>query len=342
MNVNSDISEELRSLSALVATISRETPYRAPEDYFLDFPTAVLKRIQPGPIKIAGEASDIAGLEGPENVKPLTFSVPEGYFEGFAQQVLNRIKTGSGPSTGKEEEETLPAILVQAGKINPYTVPQDYFEGLSPILAILKDKNPYLVPTAYFDTVAKEITHKLAGRPIAEQPIAEQPVAKQPITEQPIAEQPITEQPIAEQPIAEQPIAQRPIAQQPKTRVISLGKRMSWMKYAAAAVVAGLIVTVGWLRWHPGPTGTHTQLAAAKTTTPAEMMKSLSRVSDAELQNYLVDQDTTLAQPVGNIGLMATVDMDDTNLKTLLGDVTDGELKQYLDEHGGAGDIATN
>jgi hypothetical protein len=29
-------------------------------------------------------------------------------------------------------------------------------------------------------------------------------------------------------------------------------------------------------------------------------------------------------------------------LKTLLGDVPDGELKQYMEEHGGAMDIATN
>ena len=33
---------------------------------------------------------------------------------------------------------------------------------------------------------------------------------------------------------------------------------------------------------------------------------------------------------------------NDVDVKTLLGDVPDGELKQYLEEHGGANDIATN
>ena len=328
MNVKNDISEELRSLSTLVATISRETPYRAPEGYFLDFPTVVLKRVQPSLPSLQPDVSRVAGLEPPSgrtsdsealggDAKPLTFSVPEGYFEGFAQQVLNRIKAGSGSSA---DPDVLSPVLAQAGRVNPYAVPEGYFEGLSPILAIVKDKNPYLVPTAYFDTLAAEITGKIAGQPELSGSLVAAGAGSNSRLE-----------------IAEEDSAQ------PKTRVIDLGKRMSWMKYAAAAVVAGLIVTVGWLRWHPVSSSTQTrQLAAVKPTTPAEMAKSLSKVSDAELQNFLVDQDTTLAQPVGNIGSMATVDMDDSNLSSLLGDVSDGELKQYMDEHGGANDIATN
>lgn len=306
MNVKNDISEELRSLSALVATISRETPYRAPEGYFLQFPTAVLERVQASPIKTAREVPRVAGLEGN---KPLTFNVPEGYFEGFAQQVLNRIKAGSGSSAGSvdlswrtsssgalgDEEERLPTILIETGRITPYSVPEGYFEGLSPILAVAKDKNPYLVPAGYFEGLAAGI----AGRTVEKQ----ERIHRQ-------------------------------------ARVISFGRRM---KYAAAAVVAGLIVTVGWLRWHPATPTAPRQVAAVVPS--AEIIKNLSKVSDADLQNYLVDQDTTLAQPVGsigNVGTMATVDMDDSNLKTLLGDVSDGELKQYMDEHGGANDIATN
>src|SRR6185437_3787227 len=213
MNVKNDISEELRSLSALVATISRETPYRAPEGYFLQFPTAVLERVQPSPIKTASEVPRVVGLP---TTKPLTFNVPEGYFEDFAKQVLNRIKAGSGPSAGAgdlswrtspsgalgDEEEKLPAILLQAGRITPYSLPEGYFEGLSPILAVAKNKNPYLVPAGYFDGLAATIDSRTSEK--------QEHVHRQ-------------------------------------TRVISFGKRM---KYAAAAVLAGLIVTVGWLRWH--------------------------------------------------------------------------------------------
>ena len=102
------------------------------------------------------------------------------------------------------------------------------------------------------------------------------------------------------------------------------------MKYSVAAVLAGLIFTVGWLRWHSGSGTNH----------PGFDVANLSKVSDAELQSFLTDQDTTLAQPLSNT--TATIDMNDTDLKTLLGDVPDGELKQYMEEHGGASDIATN
>ena len=118
-------------------------------------------------------------------------------------------------------------------------------------------------------------------------------------------------------------------------KVVAFGSRarrsIGWLKYSAAAVVAGLIFMVGWLRWHQ---------PAGETNNPAFNLATLSKVSDAELQNYLTDQDTTLAQPLSNT--TATIDMNDTDLKTLLGDVPDGELKQYMEEHGGASDIATN
>jgi hypothetical protein len=295
MNVKNDISEELRSLSALIATISRETPYQAPEGYFLSFPMVVLESVQTGLPRVAGI----------EKVNPLTFTVPEGYFEGFAQQVLNRIKGGMSNDTGNGmaddlgndlgEEETLPAILVQAGRRIPYMVPEGYFDGLSPLLTVAKDKNPYLVPVGYFDGLAADVVAKVLG-------------------------------------------------ENARTggRVVTLGKRVNWMKYAAAAVIAGLIVTIGWLRW---PNSTHPAQVAGVQTQQAtvEIAKNLSRVSDQELQNFLVDQDTTLAQPVtNNAASMAALGMDDGDMKALLGDVPDGELKAYLEEHGGASDIATN
>jgi hypothetical protein len=306
MNVKNDISEELRSLSALVATISRETPYRAPEGYFLSFPTMALERVQGSLIKTAREVPRVAGLE---SNKPLTFSVPEGYFDNFAQQVLSRIKSGSGPSsTGTGEEETLsadfdklPAILVQAGRITPYVVPEGYFDGLSPVLAVLKDKNPYIVPAGYFDGLATVIAARTAD------------------------------------------VGLRVVGEdhgRSKARVIGFGKRMSWMKYAAAAVVAGLVFTVSLLRWHS--TTTSTQVAGTRQQPPVDIAKNLTRVSDEELQNFLVDQDTTLAQPVTNNASMVSLGMDDSDIKSLLGQVPDGDLKQYMEEHGGTNDIATN
>jgi hypothetical protein len=283
MEVKNEISQELMSLSTVVAAISRQTPYEVPEGYFATFPTRAIRRI--------GEWNES---------KSLKFSVPEGYFEGFAKGVLDRIKAGDIPIAlmrpGVDEElaEISPVLadaglVAGAGRITPYELPEGYFEELSPILSLLKDKNPYTVPQGYFEVLAAETIARTA-----------------------------------------EPAEQH----QHKTRVIRMSRdvsrKMSWMRYAAAAVVAGLILTGGWLRFHNGQSG------GGKQST--DIAGSLAKVSDQDLQSFLVDYST---QPVGQSG-SPTVQHDDADLKNLLGNVPDVELKQYMEEHGGADGIATN
>jgi hypothetical protein len=185
MDVQNDISEELRLLSAVVAAISRQTPYEVPEGYFLDLSSRVLQLV-------SGQLVSGQHVRGERESKPLTFSVPEGYFEDFAQQVLNRIRSGATMGVTADAGDTMgvvadaggqgggdpySSILTEAGRrtpysvpngyfeanvpllcvarvINPYTVPADYFEGQAPLLAIAKSGNPYTVPAAYFDEQA--------------------------------------------------------------------------------------------------------------------------------------------------------------------------------------------
>jgi hypothetical protein len=278
MNGANEIWDELRSLSAVVASIDRQTPYMAPEGYFNGIADRILERVTDW-----------------KESKSLIYRVPEGYFDQFAQGVLDRIRSGTGataadrtaadrvPAGERDDADPVSAILAGIGRAMPYQAPEGYFEALSPVLALCRDKNPYAVPEGYFERFPNEVRTRTA-----------------------------------------------------QVRVFSPAGRigrvrsMGWMKYSAAAVLAGLIFTVGWLRWsHSGP-----------ATKPAFDVAALSKVSDAELQSFLTDQDTTLAQPLSNT--TATIDMNDTDLKTLLGEIPDGELKQYMEEHGGASDIATN
>jgi hypothetical protein len=71
-----------------------------------------------------------------------------------------------------------------------------------------------------------------------------------------------------------------------------------------------------------------------------QLAPDLAKVSDQEMQAYLDDQNSILAEPVTNT--TATLDMNEGDVKSLLGDVPDGELQQYMEEHGRATDIATN
>ena len=260
MNGTNEISNELRSLSATVAGIGRQTPYTVPEGYFDSFPGRVLERVADW-----------------KDAKSLIYSVPEGYFDQFAQGVLAKIKAGAGESAVGADPFSL--VLARVERVTPYQAPEGYFEELSPLLTVCRDKNPYVAPEGYFESFS-EVVMARTGQPAVRKGVV---------------------------------------------------RKMGWMKYSVAAVLAGLIITVGWLRW---------QHSASTTSHPTLDVAALSKVSDAELQNFLTDQDTTLAQPLSNT--TATIDMNDTDLNTLLGDVPDGELKQYMEEHGGAGDIATN
>lgn len=284
MNVKNDISEELRSLSELVATISRQTPYRVADDYFTSLSSRILLRLK-------------------TQHKPMAFNVPEGYFDGFAEGLLARIKAGAGSPAATANGAPLPMaesaaaelaalspLLAQLRSLETYRMPEGYFEEISPVLAVAKNFNPYTVPDEYFHQFPVSLTEEVVEEKLLE-PQKEKTTAK----------------------------------------VVSFGgRRTNWFKYSAAAVVAGLILTIGWLRLHvPGGNG---------VKAVAEVPGNWKNVSDQELQSFLADQETPLTQQ----GNTASLDFNDNDVKSLLGDVPDGDLKQYMDEHGGAVDLATN
>jgi hypothetical protein len=317
MNVKNDISEELKLLSAVVAAISRQTPYEVPEGYFLDLSARALRQVN-------------------VQSKPLTFSVPEGYFEGFAEQVLNKIKAGAGAGLGvagesakqslgvadgsvaRSLEDPYSSILAEIGRENPYSVPEGYFEAHAPILTVARGNNPYTVPAEYFEgqapllAIARNNPYTVPAGYFDEQATAGRVAA-----------------------------AMNDAVEAGGAKVIGIGvRKRNWLKYAAAAVVAGFIVTVGLLRIHT---------ARDKQVVPIDIARTMSTVSDQELQNFLIVQGASFEQPVSSASTSGTSASgtagmvgSDNDLKTLLGNVPDGELKQYMEEHGGADDIATN
>jgi hypothetical protein len=58
------------------------------------------------------------------------------------------------------------------------------------------------------------------------------------------------------------------------------------------------------------------------------------------MQAYLDDQRALLADAPNNS--TATLDMNEGDVKSFLGDVSDNDLQQYMEEHGKADDLATN
>jgi hypothetical protein len=112
-------------------------------------------------------------------------------------------------------------------------------------------------------------------------------------------------------------------------KIVSLSQKRNWWKYAAAAVMTGLILTGGWLKLYNSGNRAGT----------IDIAKSLPTVSDQEIENYL-DTNVPLADAVANSS--ASLDISDSDIKNMFGDIPDAELKQYMDEHEAIKDPATN
>jgi len=302
MQAKNEISEELKSLSTVIDAISRNMPYGLPAGYFEDLPGLVIKRAREGVAGNTGESGLMVPGMPADRVLPAPFEVPRGYFEGLAGGIMARIKAGQSGDADRS--------------VDPFAdeVHKELSEGvaaelarLSSVLSGIDRTTPYRLPEGYFNELAP-ILAGLQGKPLYEVPegyfdgLAEEIAAK----------------------------VKRPAP----ARVVTMGSKRGWWKYSAAAVVAGLVLTIGWLRLHMSPSP---GINVAKSVNVAD---GLVKLSDQDLQNYLDTDNVPLAEAVTNS--TATLDMDDTDVNSLLVDVPDGELKQYMEEHGGLKDNATN
>jgi hypothetical protein len=333
---------ELSALSALVSGISRQTPYGAPVGYFEQLPANVMSQIagnsSMGSSSIGnssignssmgnssmgnssmGDSSILQARSSAFQVPDASaFQVPDGYFDGFAAQVLARIRSGN------VSEDELPPIFRQIGRVTPYQVPEGYWGELSPLLAVLRDKPAYALPEGYFDELSPVLTvaHNRSTYRVHQGYFAELPGQ---ILEK-VAE-PVTTAVTAAVTTAVTAARVIPMERAETGKVL----KGNWWKYSSVASIAACLLLI--FSW---PQGDH-QVTSHAT---ADILPALQKVSDQEMQAYLDDQRTLLADPINNS--TATLDVNEGDVKSFLGDVSDNDLKQYMEEHGKADDLATN
>ncbi len=106
---------------------------------------------------------------------------------------------------------------------------------------------------------------------------------------------------------------------QPKARVISM-TRQKWFRYAAAAVVTGLIVVSGFLIFNK-----HASIDP-KEKSFAWVEKNLKKVSTDVIDKFVQQADV-------EVPAVASVDPKETNeIKELMKDVPDKDIQKFLDE----------
>jgi len=273
----------------------------------------------------------IAGIN-----RQMPFGVPDGYFAEFPGKMQQLLQQGA------EDQDVVP----QWSKGPAFSVPTGYFEGfasglmdmikagtnlpglgepfsareelagLSPLLSGLDKRMPYQTPEGYFEDLSAISPALIEVKDNATYEVPENYFETLPEI--------ITAR-------------VRPARTPAKVILMRRNTRRTWWQYSAAAVVVGFVFAIGWLRLHtpaskPGMNG-------------VDVTQGLAKVSDQDIESYLDNQDNHTSQfqqdaDAGNS--IAALEFSDSDIKSFLGDISDNELKQYMEEHGDLKDYPTN
>ncbi len=279
MDNKTTILNELREISPVIAEIGNRVPFSVPNGYFETLPAMLMQRI----------AIEDHNLKEPQLTinKAATYQAPEGYFEGLAGSIMNRIKAS------------------EAGN------PKDELDLISPLLGGMEKKNPFTSPAGFFEDFSSKV---LSGVPASEI-VNEELENLSPIMNG-LKDKNVYAVPENYFANFAGTVLSKINTQPAKVVSISFGRKI--MRYAAAAVIAGVLITGAYKFINP-------------TTVSTTSVDGIANVSENEMEGFLNNNtlplaDTTAAEPAP---------ITEDNEKDLLADVSDDELQQYLEQHGG-------
>jgi hypothetical protein len=294
MTQKDNILQELSELNSTLATIASQNVYAVPAGYFDGLIAQVLNRIKA--MEAANAVEELGHLSPmlSNMSKQIPYVVPQGYFEGLAENAIQSVRESNDYHTAKEEMETLSPLLSSLKKEIPYSVPQGYFEGLT-------DKAMQSVHESNDNETAKEelatLSPLLSGLK-KEMPFAVPQGYFESLTENISREE-----------------------NKPAVKVISITSR-KWFRYAAAAVVTGIIAMVGFLIVKDKQNEEGQSIVKFEK----KLNKEIKQMSDEELNDFIQFTDAGLTGEEK----VSTKTTDE--VKELLKDVPDTELKEFLEE----------
>ena len=277
---------ELREISPKVAEIGLVNPYTVPAGYFEGLAEIILQRVQHG--------DEIATVIDITRNNP--YEVPKNYFETLPEILLKKVKAQNTDSA-KEELEVLSPLLSQIGKKTPFSTPAGYFDELT---------DNAVAGAKAIDFVNDELENlSPVMNGLKEKKVYEVPAGYFNNLPAQILDKVKTQQP---------------------AKVVSMSFGRKVMKYAVAAVVAGIIVIGGWL--YIGNDKRATDLPVAEVKVPALIHDSVTNISDEVLQSFLEGEDVAMSTPV----ITASDEIGANDMKDMLADISDAELEKYIDQ----------
>ena len=232
------------------------------------------------------------------------------------------------------ELEQISPVVARISFVNPYQVPQGYFDGfadqvmlkikpdnisateelekLSPLLSSLSKKLPYETPAGYFNDLSD---HAVAGVKAIEFVNVE--LENLSPTMSSLKSVNVYEVPSGYFDSLADNIVKN-ISQRKSAKVVSMSFGKKVMRYAVAAAFIGLIAIGGWLYFAP-----------AKPTSMAAIETEVKQVPEDEMMKFL--ESDALVVTESNSGV--TEQIDETDMKSMLTDVSDEELEQFASDN---------
>jgi hypothetical protein len=298
MNPAPEILNELRAISPLLASLERINVFWVPEGYFDGLQLRIADYV------FLNETS------GEEIKKKNLQQVPAGYFDTLSDAILAKVRA-SYPETAKEELRNLSPMLLSL-KGNVFSVPEGYFESfaenvvkkLNPGVANFESANEepgslpsilhglkgnvFSVPEGYFESFAGNLVQRLRFELAGNESPSDELRKLSPILMDLRDENVFTVPKGYFESFADGLVEK--VKPQP-AKVVSMKRRnLSWVRYAAAAVVTGAIA-VGSLQIFSGsPDAANLPdnvKASFQYKTEADLNAGIAKLSDDDIIKFL-------------------------------------------------------
>ncbi len=227
----------------------------------------------------------------PQNV----YSVPGGYFENLIETVLNRIKALEAKNSYEELVYLSPA-LSKISKNMPYSIPVGYLEGLEEkLMQSVRQRSDYQTVSEELETLSPLLNGLNKQMPYTiPQGYFQNLNRVSTVTDN-----------------------------KPEVKIISINTR-KWFRYAAVAIVVGIVSLTGFLLNNNKVNNNSTKSFAKFEK---NLDKEIKKTSDKELTEFV--QQFTDAGLTGEEKVQTNPKEE---AKDMLKDVPDKELKKFLEE----------
>jgi hypothetical protein len=235
----------------------------------------------------------LAGLE-----KVNVFSVPEGYFNELEFRITNYTilnNTSPAENINKRNLQEVPAgyfdtlsdsILAKVKAIYPENAEEE-LRNLSPMLYSLKGENVFSVPAGYFDKLSESV---LSNMKSVHTDSAEEELRNLSPMLYSLKGENVFSVPAGYFESLAENVARK--VKPVPAKVVTMKRRTSWLKYAAAAVVTGIITITSLQLFKGSSHNSKSSLpayiqASFKYKTEADVNAGIAKLDDADIAKYL-------------------------------------------------------